>query len=253
MGGMSNLRYTLSGGGGAHSKLDGSGGVGYGYTFNFSDRIGIAVGMEIGFYSNDAVCTNISDEYEYGIPGERDHFILSYSMDRYEEVQNVTLMSVPIMLQFKTPIGRTSSHFYFSGGLKFGFPSNIKATVLPGTISASGYYSFEQVEYHTNLPEYGFADKPFDTKVFSFDLEYSTILALETGIRFSLGSNASIYTGAFLDYGLNNMSPMERKPLIEYRTDAPSTFRHSSILNSSMADKVNIFGVGLKVRISFGW
>jgi hypothetical protein len=251
-GGLSSLKYKLSGGGTASSGAGGSGGIGY--TFNVNDNWGIVTGVEVGIYAGKAAyAVPLSGEHEYGTAGTPEHFTFKYSAEGYGERQKATLVSVPLMAQFKTPLGGESAHFYLSGGFKFGFPASAKATVIPGTLTTSGRFSYEQIEYR-NIEEYGFVSaQPVEQKTADIDLGFSAALSLETGVRFSLGGSAALYTGAFLNYGLNSIRPADGRRVIDYRNGPPSTFGYNSILNSSLTDKVNIFGAGLKIRLSFGW
>jgi hypothetical protein len=249
LGGLSSLNCKLSDGG---TKSNGiGGGAGLGYTFNINDSWGIATGAEIGMYGSKTTYGNLSDKYyEYGTAGDENHFKFHYSISDYKEQQKVMLFSVPVMLQFKTPAG--SAHFYLSGGFKFGFPVSAEATINSGTVTTSGEFSYEQVEYSKDAEEYGFVNNmPLAETKSKIDLGFSAALALETGVRFSLSDNIALYTGAFLDYGLNDIRSVKDKHIIDYQI-ATSSFSNSSVLNSALTDKANIFSAGLKIRISFG-
>jgi hypothetical protein len=76
-------------------------------------------------------------------------------------------------------------------------------------------------------------------------------LALEAGLHFSLGETTGLYTGLFLDYGLNNIQKSNDKHIIEYQVSNASQFKYNSVLNSGMVDKVNLMSVGIKVKIGF--
>lgn len=248
-GGLSSLNYKLSEGG---TKSGGAGvGAGIGYTFNISDSWGIATGGEISSAGSKATYGSLSGEYEYGTPGTWEHFRFHYSQNGYEEQQKVTLFSVPVMLQFKTLLG-SSAHFYLSGGFKIGLPVSARATVSPGTVTTSGEFSYEQIEYRS-IEEYGFVTgMPLGKTESSIDLGISAALALETGVRFSLNDNVALYTGVFLDYGLNDVRSTKDRHVTGYQIATPSTFVHGSVLNSALTDKANIFATGVKIKISFG-
>jgi hypothetical protein len=249
LGGLSNLNYELLGGGTKSGSI--GGGAGLGYTFNINKTLGVVTGVEIGIFGGKVAYGSLSGKYEYGIADDENHFKLRYSTSDYEEQQKAMLLSVPLMMQFKTPLGQ-SAHFYLAGGFKFGFPVNAEATISPRIITTSGEFSYEQVEY-VNLEEYGFVSDLSLAKTKSkIDFGFSAALAIETGVRFSLSDNVALYTGAFFDYGLNDIRSAKDKNIIDYQISTPSVFGHNSVLNSSMTDKVNIFSAGLKIRISFG-
>jgi hypothetical protein len=250
LGGLSSLNYKLSGEG---TKSNGiGGGAGLGYTFNINESWGIVTGAEVGMYASKVAYDNLSGEYEYGIAGDENHFIFHYSMNDYKEQQKAILLSVPVMAQFKIPVGG-SAHFYLSGGFKLGLPVSAEATINPGRVTTSGEFSYEQVEYGKDAEEYGFVNNmPFAETKSKIDLGFSAALALETGVRFSLNDNIALYAGAFLDYGLNDIRSAKDKHIIDYQITTSSVFANNSVLNSSLTDKANIFSAGLKIRISFG-
>ncbi|MDR1595099.1 MAG: hypothetical protein LBS43_11555 [Prevotellaceae bacterium] len=247
MGGLSSLNYTLSSGGSQSNGFGGSGGIGY--TFNISDSWGVTTGAEIGIFGSKIAYGSLNDSYE-GYAD--DYFSLTYSMNNYEEQHKVTLFSVPLMAQFKRPLGGGFTHFYFAGGFKIGLPVTAKATIAPRTISASGYFHYEEVEY-VDLDEYGLANNlQLPKTTADVDLSFSAAAIVETGVRFSLRDNIALYAGAFLDYGLNSISSINDQPLVSYyQTYTSSTFGHNSILSTHHAD-ASIFSAGLKIRLSFG-
>jgi hypothetical protein len=245
MGGLSRLNYQLSGDGTKSGGI--GGGAGIGCTFNISNNWGVVTGVEISLVEAKVAYDNLSGEYEYGNAGTWGHFQFHYSLDDYEEQQKAMLFSVPVMLQFKTG---GSTNFYLAGGFKIGFPVSADATISPGTVTTSGDFSYEQVEY-IDIEEYGFGhNMPLDKTKSKIDLGFSLALALETGVRFSLSDKIGLYTGLYVDYGLNSISKSDRH-LLEYDIDNPSTFKRNSILNTSSIDKVNMLSAGLKVKISF--
>jgi hypothetical protein len=245
-GGYSSLSCTLPG---SDSKSGSTGGgAGLGYTFNISPSLGINTGIEMTAYGSEVSFGSISGEYDEKM-GE---YLLkfSYSLKNYKEVQSLTLFSVPVMAQYSLPLGSGGSmKFYASGGFKFGFPVSSTADITPGTATASGYYSYENVNYE-NLPKHGFVNNvalPAVEK--TFDAGFSTALALETGLRFTLTDKIGLYTGLYFDYGLNSIQKTNDKHLLEYDITNESTL-NNSVLNTGLTDKVNLFSIGLKVRVS---
>jgi hypothetical protein len=248
LGGLAGLNYKLSEGGTQSNSA--GGGAGFGYTFNLNSNWGITLGAEIEIYGSKATYGALSGEYEYGTAGTWEHLRFHYSVSGYEEQQRITQSSIPVMLQFKTSSGGTAC-FYIAGGVKIGSPLSAKATITSGRATTSGEFSYEQVEY-SDLAEYGFVDNlPLAETKSKIALGASVALALESGVRFPLSSNIALYTGAFLDYGLNDIRSATDKHVIGYQTGTPSVFEHNSILNSVRTDKVNIFSAGLKIKIAF--
>jgi hypothetical protein len=252
-GGYSPLSYTLSGDGTTKAGI--GGGAGLGYLFNINPSIGIATGIEMSIHRAEALFGSVSDNYEEGTG--IDLFRFSYLLNNYKETQNVTLFSIPISVQY-TNRGRLIK-FYASGGFKLGFPLIVKADMSYGYADTDGYLADESIDYKI-LPKHGFDDNISlaDTKQ-DIELGFSIALALETGIRFTLSNKTGMYTGVYLDYGLNNIQKVKDKHLLEYDTahllkyytvnERP--FFYHSVLNTALINKLNLLSVGLKVRISF--
>jgi hypothetical protein len=249
-GGLSGLNYKLSENG---SKSGGAGGgAGLGYTYNINPSWGIVTGVEMSAYSKTASFSSVSGEYSEGTG--TDLFRFTYSLTGYEEKQNVTVFSIPVMAQYGYPLKEGSMKLYASGGLKLSFPVSAKAAITPGTATTSGYYAYEDRSYD-NLPQHGFLTgvKLPDVET-DIDLGFSAALALEAGLRFTLTESIALYTGLYFDYGLNNIQKTKDQHLLDYNDydNNQSTFKYSSVLNTALVDKVNLMSIGLKVKVSFG-
>jgi hypothetical protein len=258
LGGFSSLSYTLSDNG---SKSGGiGGGAGLGYTFNISPSLGIVMGLEMNTFTSEASFANVSEkstEYRLGT-GDNNLFRFSYSLKNYKETQNVTLFSIPVMVQYSLPLGGGATKFYVSGGFKLGFPISATADLSPGSATTNGYFSDENVKYE-NLPTHGFASNISlpDSKQ-DLDLGFSAALALEAGLRFTLTDKIGLYTGLYFDYGLNSIQKVNDKHSLEYDLNHLSEydrvnerpFLYHSVLNTGLVDKVNLLSIGLKVKIS---
>jgi hypothetical protein len=245
--GLPGLKYRLEGG--TQSAEIGVGnGIGYSVQIGKSWRIETAV--EYAIYGNKVSYDAFSEEYEE----KMDDYLMkfSYSLKNYKETQSLILFSVPVMLQYGLPLGRGGSmKFFVSGGFKFGFPVSATADITPGTVTTSGYYSYEGVNYG-NLPQHGFVnDLVLPNTKKDIEVRFSTALALETGLYFTLTDKIGLYTGLYLDYGLNSIQKVNDRRLLEYDAANESTFKYNSVLNTGLTDKVNLFATGLKVRISF--
>jgi hypothetical protein len=236
--GMQGLKYKTDGG----SQSIGFGyGGGLGYSISMSSSWKICLAAEYAMYNSKASFGTLSDRYNYGTGEGKSRF--SYSLKDYEEKQNVAMASIPVTLQYQTG---DSIKFCVSGGLKFGLPLSAKASINPGTVSASGEYEYEGQTY-ADLPQHGYPD---GTKLPStqcdIDLGYSAAVTLETGLILR-----RFYAGVYLDYGLTNMQKTKDKHPLEYQESHSSTLVHNSILNTALIDKINIINAGLKIKFLF--
>jgi hypothetical protein len=252
-GGMSVLNYSPDMNG---SKTDGLGAIGgIGYTWNINYRLGITTGLEVTSYNAKTTYDAISMDKNYGAGVDRFNF--RYSMSNYVEEQDVTFIMIPAMLQYSVPLSG-SAKFYVSGGCKVGLPIRANATIFPGTVNTSGHYYFENQTYisrpDVNMEQYGFVSglKP-DPIESDIDVTVLITASLETGARFYLTDNILLYTGAYVDYGLNSIRSEKSRNLINYQEHNPSELKYASVLNTPHVNNVKVLGAGLKVKISFGW
>jgi hypothetical protein len=253
-GGMSVINYSLNMNG---SKTDGTGGIsghaGISYIWNINPNAGLVTGVEVASYGAKTTYNSISSSKDYG--AGFDKFKFTYSINNYIEEQDITLVSIPVMMQYSQYISG-SIKFYLLGGLKFGLPVQSEASIFPDVVNTWGDFYVYEKQIYTELPKYGFVSdlRPSPGSITDdIDLTVLVTASLETGARFFLTKNILLYTGAYLDYGLNNIQSTKDKQLVNYQEFNPSTLKYASVLNTSHVNKVKIFGAGLKVKVSFGW
>jgi hypothetical protein len=130
--------------------------------------------------------------------------------------------------------------------VKFGLPVSAHANINPGAVNALGEYEHEGQTY-TNLQQHGYPEGTQLPAVKSdIDLGFSVAATLEAGALIR-----KFYVGAYLDYGLNSMQKTKNKHPLEYQESGSSMLACNSILNTGLVDKINLFSVGLKMKILF--
>jgi hypothetical protein len=252
-GGMSALNYSLDKGG---SRTDGTGGIsgfaGIAYIWNINNSVGVVTGLDLMSYGAKTTYDAVQKDKNY-----YDRWVFSYKINNYIEEHDVSYLSIPVMFQYSVPLSG-SKKFYVSGGFKVGFPIQAKATIFPGSIDTWGYYYDVEHKYETDditdmSPE-GFV-RNHQPGYISGEIDVNALFtaSLETGARFFLSRNILLYASAYLDYGLNNIRSSSNNNLINYQELTPSVFRYASVLNTPHVNKVKTLGVGLKVKVSFGW
>ncbi|MDR3218072.1 MAG: hypothetical protein LBU22_03690 [Dysgonamonadaceae bacterium] len=251
-GGISTLNYQASTG----SASSGAGGsFGVGYTAFFSYQWGVTTGLAMGFYNTSYTLENIRLEYPAAVPaGLQGNFYLHANYEAYEEKQQTLLFQFPVMLQYQAPLG--SSFFYLGAGIKIGVPVSATYNQSVKSITTSGYSDYTAQEYE-NMPNHG-----FDTygNVKSSDilaLNISGLLALESGIKWKISRKNALYTGIYLDYGLNNVQKESLRDFLEYKPTNSSDYQYNSMLQSQMdgnafTNKVIPFALGIKIKLAFG-
>jgi len=245
LGGMSNLSYKFDAG-----KVGGGigGGIGIGYICNITDAFGLTTGLGFMSYGGNLTSDELSEEYTTP-DNDGDDFLFSYSIAGYKEKQRAALLTVPLMAQYSIPIGAGNSKVLIALGAKFGIPMSGTSTITPGSITTSGYYAYENRTY-TDYPQHGFVTGQSASETES-DIEFGfTVMAsVEAGIHFSLSEKTGLYTGLFLDYGLTDCRKTKSAHIVEYQPSDQSRFKYSSILNTGIIDKVNLFSAGVKIGV----
>jgi len=247
--GMQGLSYKINDG---NNKLKIGGRIGVGYTYFLNYHLAIITGLELGAYSNkttlnDAVYT--SDE----IDTEGELFEFRVKTKGYKEENKFNAISIPLMLQYRT-IGDTQ--FYFNGGGRVFLPFGQKSNININQLQLTGYYADVNAEL-SDIPNHGF--ETFDNWKSTSKTKLNTAFALsaETGLSFELDDNIRLYTGIYIDYGLNDMQKKEQikkdVPLINYNDNGYSDRQLNSVLKTNrISESAKLMAYGIQLKLEFG-
>ncbi|MDR2926989.1 MAG: OmpA family protein [Cytophagaceae bacterium] len=245
-GGLSTLLYKVTAG----DHKNGLGGhFGLGYHFFFNPKWGLGTGVEAAFY-NARFLDDINIRY-MTIDPEDTEFEFRSTVNGYDEKQRAVMLQIPLMVQYQT--GKRHQ-FFAAAGAKLGLRLNDKYTSTNNYVQNSGYYAYENYEY-TEQTFRGFGR--FDGRKGSggFDFGTAVLASAEAGIKWWLNDSWALYTGAYLDYGLNNIKPdYDANPFVQYNADNPSDFAVNSVITSGTAASkgINPLAAGIKLRLVFG-
>lgn len=252
-GGLSTLKYKTDIG----KQENGTGGqFGLDYTFFFSEKLGFGSGLEIALYNAEMKIDEFSDKYS-ATDIDRNDFEFRTKVNNYEEKQNAAYINIPFLLRFQTG---AKNKFYAAAGGKFGIPLGGNYKVNNSTIKNTGYYTEEDYEYTTQeFMGFGiFTDRDISDEV-KFNM--AIFLSAELGMKWKLKEGLYLYTGAYVDYGLNNVLKEEKnKHFVEYNTASPRDFIVNSALISqylnenkqgTFIDKVSPMATGIRIRLAF--
>jgi len=248
-GGLSTLNYNLTTG----KQTFGFGGqFGIGYRYFFSPSWAVGTGVEFALYNTTYSANELSSRHAATDPAGV-AFEFRSTVNKYEETQNAGLLQIPLMVQFQSG---GKHKFYAAAGGKAGIPLCGAYSGKATAIANAGYYNYENGLYDTQ--EFmGFGT--FTSKRGKGDLDFKTAFfaSAEIGMKWKLNDGLSLYTGAYLDYGLNNVQSVKTQgnaslpPFVEYNTASPRDFAVNSALQA-FTDRVRPVAAGITLRLAFG-
>ena len=251
-GGLSTLRYSLSLGDRSGGGLGTDFGMGYTVFVEkdwltkaekiYNEKWGFHTGIEFASYNAKARINDAKITTKDLVDSDGDAFDLYTELSGYSENQKVILMNIPVMAVFQI------QKFYVMGGFKLGIPPvhkyRSKNIVFVNEANYDQWYNWAKTQ---TFAGYGtFSDK---SSKGNFKLGMSVIFAFEAGMNWRIGEKFSIYTGAYFDYGLNNIAKDKSLPFIQYNFRNPENFSTNSVL-SSYTDKIKVMAAGIKVRFA---
>jgi hypothetical protein len=246
--GNATLQYELP----DFDVKSGSGGnLGVDYHYFFSSYFGFSLGLEGAMYNSSLTINNLHTTYKIETPpGLEGVFFLTADYSDVEEKQTAFLLQLPVMLQFQVPLGR-SAFFYLGTGIKWGIPVSASYNQTSASITTTAYSDYTGQIYR-NMPNHGFSAY---NKVNSSDklpVELPAMLSLEGGFKWKISEKNALYTGVYLDYGLNNIQKESSKELLEYNSVKASDYHYNSMLQTAIVNEIKPFAIGIKIRIAFG-
>jgi len=254
--GLSTLGYQLSSG----SRSGGGGGdFGIGYSFFLGKQqiaktakifrkswgihtgIGLCAYNATTFIDNDLMITRGLIDNDLDAPIEHRTFDLFTTLYGYKERQTIQFLNIPVMAEYR------KNRYYVMGGVKIGIPVSSKYSPK-GMFTNYAYYP--EIDNWARTQEFEgfglFKNRKTNEKI---KLGACAMLSLEAGAKWRIGSNLSLYGGAYFDYGVNNILKSARQSFINYPSDNRSDFTTNSML-TVYAVKVKVITAGIKVRLA---
>lgn len=217
------------------------------YSYFLNEGLSLGIGVEYQTYNSDSKFGYIAGQYN-AVDAENEAFQFRYKVSNLREEQSLGYINVPINIQFETP-GTTK--LYVSAGAKVGFASSGTYQSTMSNSTTSGYYPQYNVELFSpafagfaNVDNLKAPERDLDTKV-----SYSA--TFETGVKQLIGNRNSIYIGAYLDYGLNNIQKKnENSSLVQYNPELPVQLKYNSVFDTGIASNMRLVSYGLKLRFA---
>ena len=251
-GGMSTLNFKPAIG---LCETGYGGEVGLGYYYFFVPNFGIGTGVNLALYNSSNVDVAYKDAISAYTSKYQTNFEFLYSLTDYKEDISAMILTIPLMLQYQEIRSDRLGCLYVAVGGKVGIPLSAKYKTT-SNLATKGYFANLAVTYEDDAPYFGFGNYQLNAKN-DLDLKILFMLSGELGLKWRLGSGPmSLYTGGYIDYGLNNIR--KEKPvasLITYK-DQPGGYPGAFVCNSVtnvLNDEIYSLAVGLKLRLGFGY
>ncbi|GAP73059.1 outer membrane protein [Candidatus Symbiothrix dinenymphae] len=252
------------------NKLAGGFDFGVGYTYFFTKKWAVSGGVGAAFFNGKYALSQFADSYEQinNLPvndGTLDlfdgvsEFTYSYTAYNYTEKQYLALLTIPLLLHFETK-ATEKDKFYAALGVKVGLPlSAIKYRNNVGTLHASGEIPDGSIFSGPDYMGFGdFSDRGSKGRIKQPKTAF--FVSAEAGMKWALNDEWSLYTGAYLDYGINKIVEPDKEHFIEYNADYfgndanlhPSGLLVETPKGEAFVGKEAPVSVGVRVALAFG-
>ena len=252
-GGLSALHFTTVDKG----KFTNSVGYAFGWEVGllFTDGWSLRTGVNMASYKasvffDQLETRTVFNETPGGYPlGSRYYRVFEHQ--QYEELHEALLLRFPLMVQYQA-----TQRFYVAAGIQTGILANSSYRLRSDEFSIKGYSDFTD-QYYEDFKQEGF--NSYSKRKSANKLDFGVALSgvLETGLKWNLNNGMALYTGVFIDYGINDFrknAPIKR--IVEYSQD--NDHAYNSIIFSQnngepMTSKVKPVAAGLRLRLNMGF
>ena len=235
------------------------GDLGVGFTGFIAPQFGLHVGLGLGFYNvGIKVDTLRTYEKEALTVPSNDRFYLCdlyTTLSNYRETYKTVSLSIPFMLHFQATPNSSSWNRRSSTGQGFYAKAGIKLNILLSNNYELEVAKFHNEAYSPDLENIAATQEfaglgTFKGKSGKGSFGYvQALFAFEAGMKWDIGDNRYVYTGAYLDYGLNDPSKSNREPMNNFDYTDREKLDMSSLLDFS--NKMHLMTIGIKLRMAF--
>jgi len=247
-GGMSNFQTRQTNG---KDLWNWTGTAGWGFHFFFNPHWGIGTGVNYSIYNTGISINEYYKEQSTINMLTGNPFVFRVRSLDYQENQQSRLVTIPLMIQYQ---GAGKTAFYASLGGKAGVPVTSKGNPK-GRFTTQGYYENMNVTYE-DLPQFGFVtNQPFPDRQNDIRLKPAYLASAELGVKWRLGKVVSLYTGLYVDYGLNDILNKEvanNANAVVFQPATPAQFAYNTAIYSN-SKQVKPLAGGITLRLAFGF
>ncbi len=244
-GGRSALDYQIDN---ATKKMKTGFQAGFGFTKKLNKHLGIQTGLELASYHTELSLHNSSTYTSYQVDGEGQGFEYRTAVTGQKEKQSLYTINIPLMLQYVA--GEKKAQFYGQAGLKIGLPLDGTNKTSAAELTTTGYYPDMNVVL-SDMPSHGFGSQTNWEGIGALNTKVSYAAAAEAGLKLNIVNSRSIYIGAYIDYGLNDIRKEDQGvSLVTYNESGIIQRQAYSALEiPGMAKDLKLIAYGLRVRV----
>ncbi len=224
-----------------------------GWQFPISNHFKVLTGLEFFRYQSKASLANNQVYSHNQIDDVGSAFEYRIITNGYSEMQSVTAIRIPLMLQFTTgSLERTQ--WYFNAGGKFMLPGKIKVKASASKLTTTGFYPDVNAVVH-DLPQHGFGEVNNWQSTGSYSTKPGWLLSAGTGFSFKLSAsgNKRMYAGLYADYGISNLKAgKESLPLVTYNSQNVENVHANGTMGMREVTDLKLINVGVQLKYGFG-
>ncbi|WP_226995318.1 carboxypeptidase-like regulatory domain-containing protein, partial [Candidatus Symbiothrix dinenymphae] len=193
-------------------------GIGYTLFFSKNKTWAVSTGISIASFNSNYELPTFTDakgKISDGEGGDFDYFDATIS--GYTESQHLSMLTIPLMLHFEKEMTETGK-FYAALGVKFGLPrGTINYTNNVQELHASGTIRGREIIDPESMGLGNVNRNRIDLSGGSIDnLQTAYFVSVETGMKWALTNEWSLYTGIYMDYGFKNIIETGGNDLVGY-------------------------------------
>ncbi|GHV72292.1 hypothetical protein FACS1894201_00660 [Bacteroidia bacterium] len=242
-GGLSSLRYTTT----TSVYNHGLGGLmGANIRHYLNKNWSLGTGLDMSLHNVNTSISNFSYNCLIKNPATSVSRIENtITLRHYEEHQQAIFLQIPAMLRYQT-----AEQFYGSVGFKLTIPLSSRFNTTDGTVTISKVVADNLIQAD---PGY-YGTYPVDASGKNVLSGVALSFSVEAGMKWSLKNERVIYTGVYIDYGLNNILAKQNGDFIRISPDGVST---RSVLSSQHTPNYRFFkrasplSAGIKIAFAF--
>lgn len=205
----------------------------------FNPTLGVGLGVGYLTTTSAAELENYKSSVS-AVDDELESFEYRTTATGIKEKLQLSALEIPMFVAIR-PSDASRVGLYANAGFKISLPLKTTYQCSDGYLKTTGYYEKYNVEF-SDMPNHGF--ETINTISYSGDLTANMVYSLfgDVGISIPFGKK-SVNIGLYGSYGLNSVLKSENQQLVSY----PSKYNSMT----SLANKVSLMSVGVKLGVSF--